>query len=118
MKARLSAVLAAMLVLVVASGVAVAGTRATAPTPVVIKIVAKKGRPVGGVARPTVKKGKLVRIVVRTDAGREVHLHGYDIERKVVPGQPTVLQFRAKITGRFEFELHRPNVLLAVLTVR
>lgn len=91
---------------------------ATPPKPVVITITAKKGRPVGGVARPTVKKGKMVKIVVRTDAGREVHLHGYDIEKRVVPGKPVVLLFRAKIPGRFELELHHPDVLLAELTVK
>jgi len=91
---------------------------ATAPKPVVITITAKKGRPVGGVARPTAKKGKLVRIVIRTDAGRKVHIHGYDLEKKVVAGKPVVFLFRAKIPGRFEIELHHPDALLAELTVR
>jgi hypothetical protein len=92
--------------------------QATTPKPVLITITAKKGRPVGGVARPTVKKGKMVKIVVRTDAGRQVHLHGYDIEKTVVAGKPVVFLFRAKIAGRFDLELHHPDILLAELTVK
>ena len=53
-----------------------------------------------------------------TDAGREVHLHGYDIEKKVVRRQARRVAFRAKIPGRFELELHHPDVLLAELTVK
>lgn len=100
--------------------VAVGGATAqpTAAKPVVISIVVEKGRPVGGIKRPTVKKGRLVRIVVRTDAGKELHLHGYDIERKPRIGKATVMQFRATLAGRFELELHSPDALLADLTVR
>lgn len=100
-------------------GVAAAPTSgAVKPKPRVITIVVKDGRPVGGIRRPTLKKGTLVRIVVKTNAGSEVHLHGYDIEREVVKGKPVVMQFKAKLTGRFELELHDPDALLAQLTVR
>ena len=47
-----------------------AGTTASAAVkPVVISITAVNGRPVGGIKRPTVKKGQTVRIVVRTNVG-------------------------------------------------
>jgi hypothetical protein len=88
------------------------------PTVKTTRIVVKGGRPQGGIQRPVVKKGDRVRIVIRTDAGVEVHLHGYDITRPVKPGQPTVLAFRATIPGRFELELHHPDSLLADLQVR
>jgi hypothetical protein len=55
---------------------------------------------------------------VRTDAGEEVHLHGYDIERQVTPGKPVRIAFTAKLPGRFELELHHPDALLAVLEVQ
>ncbi len=93
-------------------------TPVTTPPPVSISIRVVKGHPVGGVVRPTVKRNALVRLVVRTDVGREVHVHGYDLEKKVVRGRPTVFLFRARIAGRFEVELHRPDTLLAELTVR
>lgn len=110
------------LVMVVAiAAIAVPATvaaKAVAVKPVVIPITVVNGRPVGGIKRPSVKKGRTVRFVIRTNAGTEVHLHGYDIEKTPKKGVPTVLQFVAKLPGRFELELHGPDVLLAQLTVR
>jgi hypothetical protein len=91
---------------------------AVKPKPVVIPITVVDGRPIGGIKRPSVKKGRTVRFVIRTNAGTEIHLHGYDIEKTPRKGFPTALQFVAKIPGRFELELHHPDVLLAQLTVR
>jgi hypothetical protein len=91
---------------------------AAAVKPVVISITAVNGRPVGGIKRPSVKKGQLVRFVIRTNVGTELHLHGYDIEKVPRKGVPTVMQFVAKLPGRFELELHRPDAVLAQLTVR
>jgi outer membrane lipoprotein SlyB len=87
----------------------------TKPTTVTIRVVG--GVPQGGIARPKVKQGDRVVIVVRTDAGKEIHMHGYDVERAVTPGQPVRLPFTATIPGRFEVELHDPDALLAVVTV-
>lgn len=110
------------LIMVVAiAAIAVPATVAAKPAavkPVVIPITVVNGRPVGGIKRPSVKKGRTVRFVIRTNAGTEIHLHGYDIEKTPKKGVPTVLQFVAKLPGRFELELHRPDVLLAQLTVR
>jgi hypothetical protein len=91
---------------------------ATVVKPVVITISVVNGRPVGGIKRPSVTKGRTVRIVVRTNAGTAVHLHGYNIEKTVKKGSPTVVQFVAKVPGRFELELHPTDSLLAQLTVR
>jgi hypothetical protein len=93
-----------------------AATAVTKPT--VIAITVKGGRPVGGIKRPAVKKGTVVRFVIATDKGTEIHLHGYDLERKVVKGKKVVMQFTAKLPGRFELELHKPDALLAQLTVK
>jgi hypothetical protein len=95
-----------------------AGTASAAVKPVVVNITAVNGRPVGGIERPTVKKGQTVRIVVRTNVGSQVHLHGYNIEKNVRKGVPTVIQFVAKVQGRFALELHPMDALLAQLTVR
>jgi hypothetical protein len=97
---------------------AVAHPATTKPKPVTISITAVNGRPVGGIKRPTIKKGKTVKIVVRTNAGKEVHLHGYNIEKPVVKGKATVITFKAKTSGRFELELHSPDTLLAQITVK
>ena len=108
-------IVGALLAFVAAGG---ASARPAVVKPVVISITVQKGRPVGGIKRPTVKKGQVVRFVIHTDAGKEIHLHGYDIEKVPRKGVPTVIQFTARIPGRFELELHRPDALLADLTVR
>lgn len=115
-KLALGLSLAAALLALVGAGSAGAQTRAVKP--VLISITVKKGRPVGGIKRPTVQKNRVVRIVVVTDAGKEIHLHGYDIEKTPRIGKRTVMQFKAKLAGRFELELHSPDALLADLTVR
>ena len=104
---------------IVAIAIPTAATAApTVVKPVVISITAVNGRPVGGIKRPTVRKGQTVRIVVRTNVGIQVHLHGYNIEKNVRKGVPTVIQFVAKVQGRFALELHPMDALLAQLTVK
>ena len=93
-------------------------TTPATPKPTTIVIVVDNGRPRGGIKRPTIQKGDEVVLVVRTDAGDGVHLHGYDIEKPVTPGTPVRIPFEANLPGRFELELHHPDALLAVLEVR
>lgn len=88
------------------------------PQPVTVRITVSGGRPVGGIARPSVKKGRQVRIVVRSDVADSVHLHGYDIEREVGPGRPAVIVFRATIPGGFELELEQRGLQIAELEVQ
>jgi hypothetical protein len=89
-----------------------------AATPATITVVVKQGRPQGGIQRPTVKQGDKVVLVVRTDSGEAVHLHGYNIEKPVTPGTPVRIPFTANLPGRFEVELHPTDALLAVVEVR
>ena len=93
-----------------------------APTPApkrqTIRIRVVGGRPQGGIARPKVKKGENVLLVVRSDTADEVHLHGYDISRKVAVGSTVRIAFVARIPGRFEVELEQSGVMLAELTVQ
>jgi hypothetical protein len=70
------------------------------------RIRIKGGQPVGGVADIKVTKGEHVRIVVSSDAHDDIHLHGYDIEKPVEPGQPAQFNFVANIEGIFEIESH------------
>jgi hypothetical protein len=94
----------------------------SATTPVaqaeVITVRVVGGRPQGGIQRPTVDQGDKVVLVVRTDSGEAVHLHGYNIEKDVVPGTPVRIPFTANIAGRFEVELHPTDTLLAVIEVK
>ena len=98
-------------------------TTATTPTTPdaqakVITIRVVGGVPQGGIQRPTIDQGDKVVLVVRTDSGEAVHLHGYNIEKEIVPGTPLRLPFTANIAGRFELELHPTDTLLAVLEVK
>ncbi|GIU94683.1 MAG: hypothetical protein KatS3mg012_1140 [Gaiellaceae bacterium] len=93
-------------------------TAPTAPAPVTVRIAVRSGRPVGGIARPKVRQGDRVVLVVSADTAGDVHLHGYDLERRVAPGAPARIGFRATIPGRFEIELHaHPEVHIGELTV-
>jgi len=38
-----------------------------------------------------------------------LHLHGYDIEKRIAPGAVTELSFTARATGRFPIEIHGPG---------
>ena len=93
-----------------------------APTPapkrqtITIRVVG--GKPQGGIARPKVKKGENVLLVVRSDTADKVHLHGYDISREVAVGGTARIAFVARIPGRFEVELEQSRVMLAELTVQ
>lgn len=87
------------------------------PQPAVIRIRITGGKPVGGIARATVKKGRTVRLVVRSDVADEVHVHGYDLMRDVVPGKPMQLAFRATVAGGFEIELEDRDLPIADLKV-
>jgi len=53
-----------------------------------------------------VRSGDMVRLRWTTDAMITVHLHGYDIEKKLSPDVPVVMSFEAHATGRFPVNLH------------
>lgn len=60
-------------------------------------------------ARPgtwRVTQGESLRLDITADSPTTVHLHGYDIERRVMPGTPAALSFAATITGRFPIVTH------------
>ena len=92
-------------------------TTPATPKPTTVTIGVVGGVPQGGIARPKVKKGGRVVIVIKSDAGESVHVHGYDVERTITPGKPVRLPLTATIPGRFEVEMHHPDAVLAVLTV-
>jgi hypothetical protein len=113
----MSKVLVVALALVAIAIPTAAPAQSTAVRPLVVSITAVNGRPVAGIKQVTVKKGRLVRLVIRTNVGSELHLHGYDIEKTPRKGVPTLMQFVANLTGRFDLELHDPDAVLARLKV-
>ena len=81
-------------------------TAESAPAPPQ-EITLRDGVPQGGVQRIVVKKGDDVRLQVRTnEAGDDIHLHGYDIEKRASAQAPANFRFKADIEGVFEIESH------------
>jgi hypothetical protein len=70
------------------------------------------------VRRYSVKQGRKVVIVVRTELSDHVHLHGYDLMADVGPGKPATIRFTATAPGRFELELEDRSLEFAELEVR
>lgn len=64
-----------------------------------------------------VRQGDEVTLRWTSDRALTIHLHGYDIEKKVPSaGEPTIIRFTARATGRFPIEVHdashgQPKVL-------
>ena len=53
-----------------------------------------------------VRQGDDVTLRWTTDQPMTIHLHGYDIEKKLSPGPPVSMRFTARATGRFPIEIH------------
>jgi hypothetical protein len=60
----------------------------------------------------------VLEILIPINTGEEVHLHGYDVKRRIGPDNVARLPFRATIPGRFEVELEASHRQVADLTVR
>jgi hypothetical protein len=56
-----------------------------------------------------VRQGDVVTLRWRSDRATVLHLHGYDIERKVEPSGVTEMVFTAHATGRFAVSEHQPQ---------
>jgi FtsP/CotA-like multicopper oxidase with cupredoxin domain len=95
-----------------------ATAEAAPPPPETARIRVRGGTAVGGVEQVRVRRGDRVRLTISADAADEVHLHGYDLERPVGPGQPARLRFTADAEGLFELELHGTHTQIATLEVR
>ena len=53
-----------------------------------------------------VKQNDNVKLEWSTDKPMTIHLHGYDIEKNIMPGAVTDMSFTARATGRFTIEPH------------
>jgi len=70
-----------------------------------------------GLTRISIPRGREVLLVVSGDPGAEIHLHGYDVLRRIPARGPARIPFRATIPGRFEVELEAEGRQIADLTV-
>ena len=51
-------------------------------------------------------QGEQLELVWTSDEAGKLHLHGYDIEFEVGPGEPAIYTFEARATGRFPITSH------------
>jgi hypothetical protein len=56
-----------------------------------------------------VRQGDEVTLKWTTDRPFTLHLHGYDLEARLVPQTAVELRFTARATGRFPLEIHGPG---------
>jgi len=56
--------------------------------------------------RIRVEQGDVVRLLWTVDQPLLLHLHGYDIERRLEPGSVGEMAFTARATGRFPIHAH------------
>jgi hypothetical protein len=66
----------------------------------------EKGRVPSDMRLIRVKQNDVVKLQWTSDQPMTIHLHGYDIEKKVAPGAVTDMTFTARATGRFTVEPH------------
>ncbi|GIF03976.1 hypothetical protein [Actinoplanes siamensis] len=67
--------------------------------------------------RVAVPLGSQVRLGISVDSAAQIHVHGYDLEYQVRPGQPMCIVFVASRAGLFDVEAH-PDTLLLQLEVK
>ena len=82
-----------------------------------IEVQVSGGQVSGDTGRVPVAADEHVTLVITSDVADEVHVHGYDLEAELSPGQPTELVFDATIPGVFEVELHEAGTQLLSLQV-
>ena len=82
-----------------------------------IEVQVSGGRVHGDTGRVPVAAGSHVTLVVTSDVADEVHVHGYDVEQELSPGQPAEIVLDATIPGVFEVELHEAGTQLLSLQV-
>jgi len=94
---------ALLLVLAWAISVAAVGANAAELT---FTLHMENGRLPENMRRVRVTQGDVVRLLWSVDRPVTVHLHGYDIERKLEPGTVGEMTFTARATGRFPVHAH------------
>ncbi len=88
-----------------------------AAAPGLAELIVKNATLVSGPSRIKVRQGDAVTLRVTSDQDDELHLHGYDLEAQLQPGVAANLSFIADRSGRFDLELHRSHLELAVVEV-
>ncbi|MFJ3928097.1 hypothetical protein [Streptomyces sp. NPDC090022] len=83
-----------------------------------ITVTVRDGKVAPAPGRTEVKRGERVALRVTSDRADTLHVHGYDKELALPPGQEATLVLTADRTGLFEVETHASGLLLTQLIVR
>lgn len=66
-------------------------------------------------------KGQQLILTIITQRAGEIHIHGYEKEMEVEPGDTATFTFSTTLPGQFHIELHTPNngpeIEIGILTV-
>lgn len=54
-------------------------------------------------------KGQELTLIIVTERAGEIHIHGYEKEVEVEPGDTATFKFNATLSGQFPIELHSAN---------
>ncbi len=82
-----------------------------------INLVVQGGRLVEGPNLVKLERNDSVELTIVSDLADELHVHGYNLHAHLQPGKPATLNFTAKRTGRFGFELHKSGLELGVFEI-
>lgn len=102
----ITAMLAALVLLTLAAGASRLGAQGREAA---FDLKIEKGKVPQNMRLIRVKQGDAVKLRWTTDRTIILHLHGYDIEKKVEPGAVAEMAFEARATGRFSIEEHKPH---------
>ena len=83
----------------------------------VFDITVEHGRLVSKQRILVVHRDDDVTLHITVDKPDEFHLHGYNLLVELAPGKMATLRFRANLTGRFTYELHKTELELGALEV-
>jgi hypothetical protein len=99
------------------SALATRNRTAAKPRPRIARIWVRGGKAAGGVKRLAFRRGARVRFSVHSKVADEVHIHGFDITKRLPANRIVLFAFPADIEGVFEVELHRGHVKIAELRI-
>lgn len=112
-------VVAAMLLVVLALGVGSGTGSESSDTPVErLEVTIEDGTVTPNARRVEVTEGTRIELTVTSDEEDALHVHGYDEEVEVQPGETATLSFIADRAGRFEIETHHTEQLVYQLIVK
>ncbi|MFG2982605.1 hypothetical protein ACGFYQ_15320 [Streptomyces sp. NPDC048258] len=83
-----------------------------------VAITVRDGKVSPAPARTELRRGERVALRVTSDRADTLHVHGYDKELALPPGQEATLILTADRTGLFEVETHESALVLTQLLVR